>query len=49
MVKKLLECFTKEICKRQIKHNLELKKYWRQKVINYMLSGKVMVILLIAG
>ena len=47
MVKKLLECLTKKNCKRQIKQNLELKKYLKEKVINYMSNGKVMIIHLI--
>ena len=40
MVKKLLEHFMKNNCKRLIKKNLELKKYLGKKVINYMLNGK---------
>ena len=47
MVKKLLELFMKKNCKRLIRKNLELKKYLRKKLINYMLNGKVMVIHLI--
>ena len=31
-------------CKNQIKKNLELQRYPREKVINYMLNGKVMKI-----
>ena len=44
---KLFECFTKMNCKKQVKQNLELKKSSREKVINYMLIGKVMTIRLI--
>ena len=47
MVKKLLEHFMKNNCKRVIKKNLEQKKYLRKKVINYMLNGKVETICLI--
>ena len=46
--KKFFEPFTKKNCKMQIKKNLELKKYSREKVINYMLSGKDAIIRLIA-
>ena len=49
MVKKLLEHFMKKNCKRLIKKNLELKKCLGEKVINYILNGKVMIIYLIAG
>ena len=49
MAKKLLERFTKMNCKKQIKKSLELKNYSREKVINCMLNGKVMIIRLIAG
>ena len=41
MVKKVLERFTKKTCKQQI------KKLLREKAINYMWNGKVMVIHLI--
>ena len=44
---KLLERFTKMNCKKQVKQNLALKKSSREKVINYMLIGKVMTIRLI--
>ena len=47
MEKKLLERFMKKNCKRQIKHSLELKKEQRNKVINFMLSGKVTIVNLI--
>ena len=33
MVKKLLECFTKKNCKRQIRQSLELKEQLKDKVI----------------
>ena len=47
--KKLLERFLKNNCKRQIKCSLELKKYSREKIINYMSNGEIMVIHLIVG
>ena len=47
--KKLLEPFTKKNCKNQIKKSLELKGELREKVINYMLNGSVMIIHLITG
>ena len=46
MEQKLLERFMNKHCKRQVKKSLELK---RKKVINFMLSGKVMIICLTAG
>ena len=49
MVKKLLEHFMKKNYKRLIKKNSEYKKYLREKVINYMSNGKVMIIHLMAG
>ena len=49
MEKKLLELLIKKNCNKQIKKNLELKKYLREKVINYMLNGKNIIIRLIAG
>ena len=49
MVKKLLEHFIKKNCKRLIKTNLGLKRSLKDKVINYMLNGKVMIIHLIVG
>ena len=45
----LLEPFMKKSCKRLIKKSLELKKQSREKMINYMLNGKVMIIRLIVG
>ena len=48
-VKKLLEGFVKRNCKKQMKMNLELKKLSREKVIIYMLNGKVTIILLTVG
>ena len=39
----------KENCKKQIKMSLELKKYSRNKVINYMLNGKDAIFRLIVG
>ena len=35
--------------KRLIKKNSEYKKYLREKVINYLSNGKVMIIHLMAG
>ena len=49
MVKKLLEVFLRKNCKKLIKKNLEQRKYLKEKVINYMSNGKVMIILLIVG
>ena len=49
MVKKLLEAFMKKNCKKLTRQNLEKRRYLRQKVINYMSNGKVMIILLIVG
>ena len=49
MVKKLLGCFRKKNCRKRIKKSLKLKKKSREKVINYMLNGKVMTILVTAG
>ena len=49
MEQKLLEFFTKNNCKKQIKKSLELKKLSRKKVINYMLNGEDTIICLIAG
>ena len=47
--KKLLEHGMKKNDKSQIKKNLELKNQSREKGINYMLNGKVMLICLISG
>ena len=47
--KKLLECFTKGNCKRQIKKNLEWKKNSKEKLKNYMFNGKVTINLLTVG
>ena len=49
MVKKLLKHFIRKDCRRLIKKNLGLKKYLKEKVMNYVLNGKVMIIHLIAG
>ena len=49
MVKKLLEAFMKKNWKKLIKNNLEQRKQLKEKLINYMLNGKVMIILLIVG
>ena len=48
-MKKLLEVFMKKICKKQIKKNLELKKYWKQKETKCLSNGKDVTILLILG
>ena len=48
-VKKLLECFTKKNCKRQIKRSLELKKQSKEKRINYTVNGKAVIVCLIGG
>ena len=47
--KKLFEHFTKTNCKKQIKKKLEFKKESREKMINYMSDGEVMIIRLIVG
>ena len=44
--KKLFELFTKRNCRKQIKKSLELKKSLKEKMINYMLNGKTIIILL---
>ena len=49
MVKKLLEHFMEKNCKRLIKKNLGLKRWLKEKEINYMLNGKVTIVYLIAG
>ena len=49
MVNKLLEHFKKKNCKKLINKNLEQKKYLKEKVINYMSNGKVIIIHLIVG
>ena len=46
-MKRLLEVFMKKNCKKLIKKNLEQRKYLKEKVINYMLNGKDMIIHLI--
>ena len=43
----IVDTFYNKIAKRQIKQNLEKKKYSREKVINYMPNGKVMKIHLV--
>ena len=48
-VNRLLELFTKNNCKIQIKQSLELKKKSRKNVISYMSNGKPMIILLTVG
>ena len=47
--KEIVETFvgTKKNHKKQIQKNSELKKQWREKVINYMLNGKAMIAVLI--
>ena len=49
MVKKLLEHFMKTNCKKQTKKNLGYKNWLWEKVINYMLNRKDMIINLIVG
>ena len=49
MVKRLLEHFMKKNCKSLIKKNLGLKRGLKEKVINYVSNGKVMIIPLIIG
>ena len=39
----------KKNCKRQVKKNSELKNGLEEKEINFMLSGKVLIIILIVG
>ena len=48
-MKRLLEVFMKNNCKKLIRKNLEQKKYLKEKVIICMLNGKDMIIHLIAG
>ena len=43
-VEEIVGTFYQNDCKNQIKKNLELQRYPREKVINYMLNGKVMKI-----
>ena len=44
MEKRLLEHFREKNCKKQIKQNLEMKKWSREKVINYILNETGMII-----
>ena len=46
LIKKLLERFTKKNCKNQVVQSLELKMQSKEKMINYMSTGKAMIILL---
>ena len=48
-MKKLLEYFMKKNYKRLINKNSGQKKQSKEKAINYMLSGKVMIVNLIVG
>ena len=48
-VKKLLEHFMKKNYKRLMKKSLGLKRWLKEKVINYLSNGKVIIIDLIAG
>ena len=48
MLEKSLENFMKKNYKRLIKKNLEQKKQLKEKMINQMSNGKVMIIRLIA-
>ena len=47
MEKKLLQLFRKKNFKKQIKKNLELKKYSKEKAINYISKEKNIIIRLI--
>ena len=49
MVIQLLEVFTKKNCKKLIKKNLEQRKCSKEKVLNCMSNGKVMILVLIVG
>ena len=49
MVKKLLVLFIKKNDRVQINENLELKKYLKEKAINYMSNGKVIIIHFVVG
>ena len=49
MDKKLLKHFRKTNSKKQNRKNIELKKQSREKMINSMLNGMVMIIRLIVG
>ena len=49
MVNQLLEVFITKKCKKQVKKNLEWKKYYKEKVINCMSYGKGMIVVLIVG
>ena len=49
MVNQLLEVFITKKCKKQVKKNLEWKKYYKEKVINCMSYGKDMIVVLIVG
>ena len=49
MVKKALGNFMKKSYRRLIKKKLGLKRWLKEKVRNYMLSGRVMIIRLIVG
>ena len=45
----LVETFYEKELQKQIKKSLKLKKLSKNKVINYMLNGKAMIILLLLG
>ena len=47
--KKLLRRFTKTNCKKHITKNLKLNNKSREKAINYVLNGKVIIVHLIVG
>ena len=49
MEKKFLECFTKKNCKKTNQNEFRVEKVVKRKAINYMLDGKVMIILLTDG
>ena len=49
MVKKLLKHFMKKNCKELIRKNLGLKRWLKEKEINYMSNGKVIIVYWIVG
>ena len=49
MVKKLLEIFTKKICKKEINKYSEQKKYLKEKVVNCMSNRKDVIVVLRVG
>ena len=49
MINQLLEVLMKNNCKKLVNKSLEWKKYLKEKVINCVWNGKVMIIVLIVG